>query len=73
MHVEIIAENGGCGCRVGFVFFGQLLKSVKRFAVDDGALFNPSNLILFGLYFKESPPVLQNLQSLPIRYLGHAL
>jgi len=73
MKIDVVA-NSRCGDYwILRMFFSQLHKRTVSLVVDDGALFNPANLVLPGFYFEEAVPVLEDFERLTIHDLGHAI
>ena len=73
MHVEIVAQSGGGGSWILLVILGELGESVVCLAVDDGAFFNPADLVLLGLYLDKAAAVFEDFKLLAVGDHGDAL
>jgi hypothetical protein len=73
MHVKVVAQGGRGDHRLLLVLIGQFSKLIAGLAVDDGALFNPADFVLFGFYPEEAASALHNFQFLPVGHLRHAV
>ena len=73
MHIEIVAERCSGGWRVSLMLLGELVELGMSLGIDDEALFDPADLLLIGLYLEEAASMLDDLERLPVDYLGHAI
>ena len=73
MQIDVVAEDGGGDHRVLFVLAAEPIEGVEGLAVDHGPLFNPADLVLFGLHLEEAAAVLEHLERLAVDHLGHAI
>ncbi len=51
---------------------GKLCESVVRLAVDNGALFNPADFVLLGLYLDKAAAVFEDFKLLAVGHHGDA-
>ena len=73
MEIKIVAQGSGGYYRVLLMKGGKLDKRVMDFPVDDGALFNPSDLVLLGFDLEEAAAMLEHFEGLAVHHLGHAI
>ena len=52
---------------------GKLVKGLEGVAVNHGPLFNPADLVFFGLYLEEAAVVFEHFERLAVDHLGHAI
>ena len=63
-----VATTGSCLCRPA-----SWANACIGLGVDHGPLFNPADLVLFGLHLEKAAAVLQHFQRLAVGHLGHAI
>ena len=73
VQIKLVAQGGGGDYRVLLVKGGKLDKRGISISVDDGPLFNPAHLVLFGSHLEKAPAMIEHFQRLAVGHLGHAI
>jgi len=73
VHVEVVAERGGCGYGILPVIVGELDKALIGLALDDGVGLDPSDFILLRPDLEEALAALEDLERLAIDDLRDAV
>jgi len=73
VQVKVVAQSGSGDNRILFVLVGKLDERVVSLAVDDGALFNPSDLVLLSLNLEKPAAVLKDFKRLSVGHFGDAI
>jgi len=73
VEINVVADHSAGHHDVLFVLVRELDKQVVGFGVDDGAVFNPADLVLLGPDLEEAAAVFQDIEGLAVGDLGHAI
>jgi hypothetical protein len=73
VEIYVVAEDGGGDNGVVFVAGGKLGVRIESFCVDDCPVFNPTDLVLFGLDFEEPVATLEDYEPLAVHHFGDTI
>ena len=73
VEIDVVANNGGGHHNVLFMLVRKLDKQVVGFGVDDGAVFNPADLVFLGSDLEEAAAVFEYIERLAVCDLGYAI
>ena len=73
VQINVVADRSCGHDRILFVLGGELNKGIAGLGVDNGALFNPADLVLLGSDLEEAPAAFEDFELLPVHHLGHAI
>ena len=73
VHGKVVAQCGRGRHRIVLMQLAEFRESVVGLFVDHGALFNPADLVLVGLYLQEALGMIKHLEWLTVPNLAHTV
>ena len=73
MQINIVPHATGCNHRILSYAAGKMAQSLVSLGVDDGALFNPADLVFLRLHLQKATSVFENFERLPVHHFPDAV